>query len=78
MQLFQRENQAAQTDLRVQMTLNALTALARTLAGYPGRKNLIWVSAAFPANLFVDPQGMLSCNVQGVRKLPCPIAQQLL
>ena len=60
MQLFQQENQAAQTDLRVAMTMNALMALARTLAGYPGRKNLIWVSSAFPAHLFVDTQGAVS------------------
>jgi len=26
-------------------------AIGRTLAGYPGRKNLIWVSAAFPLSL---------------------------
>jgi VWFA-related protein len=62
MQFFERENQAAQTDLRVSMTMNALMALARTLAGYPGRKNLIWVSSAFPANMFGDPQDALSGN----------------
>jgi len=62
MQLFERENQTAQTDLRVSMTMNALMALARTLAGYPGRKNLIWVSSAFPAHLFADTQGALSGN----------------
>jgi VWFA-related protein len=64
LQLFQQENLAAQTDQRVQMTFNALTALARTLAGYPGRKNLIWVSAAFPANMFVDSQGIFSSNAK--------------
>src|SRR5476651_1435087 len=58
MQLFERENQAAQTDLRVSMTMNALMALA----GSPGRKNLIWVSSAFPAHLFADTQGALSGN----------------
>ncbi|HET9792276.1 MAG TPA: VWA domain-containing protein [Candidatus Angelobacter sp.] len=64
LQLFQQENLAAQTDQRVQMTMNALMALARTLAGYPGRKNLIWVSSAFPANLFVDSQGIFSANAK--------------
>jgi VWFA-related protein len=64
MQLFQQENQVAQTDLRVQMTMNALMALARTLAGYPGRKNLIWISSAFPANMFVDMQGISSASSQ--------------
>src|SRR5262249_46820994 len=46
--LYQQENTAAQTDLRVSLTMSALKALARTLAGYPGRKNLIWVTSAFP------------------------------
>jgi VWFA-related protein len=50
--LYQQENIAAQTDLRVSLTMNALKALARTLAGYPGRKNLIWVTSAFPAQIF--------------------------
>jgi VWFA-related protein len=50
--LYQQENVAAQTDLRVSLTMNALKALARTLAGYPGRKNLIWVTSAFPAQIF--------------------------
>jgi VWFA-related protein len=35
-------------------TLNELNALAKTLAGYPGRKNLIWLSESFPVNLFPD------------------------
>src|SRR5258708_5640580 len=35
-------------------TLNQLNALAKTLAGYPGRKNLIWLSESFPINLFPD------------------------
>ena len=35
-------------------TLNQLNALAKTLSGYPGRKNLIWLSEGFPMNLFPD------------------------
>jgi VWFA-related protein len=35
-------------------TLNQLNALAKTLSGYPGRKNLIWLSEGFPINLFPD------------------------
>src|SRR6476619_1589058 len=33
---------------RAESTLSALEAIARHLAGIPGRKNLIWVSSAFP------------------------------
>ena len=38
----------------VELTLRALDSLARTLAAYPGRKNLIWLSEAFPVNLMID------------------------
>jgi hypothetical protein len=40
------------------LTIEQLGALARNLSGYPGRKNLIWLSEAFPAYLFpTDPAG---------------------
>ncbi len=32
----------------------AMSFLAEGLAGYPGRKNLIWISEGFPLNLFPD------------------------
>ena len=35
-------------DRRVEITLSALRSLARTLSGYPGRKNLLWISESFP------------------------------
>lgn len=38
----------------IEATLQALNSLAESLAGYPGRKNLIWLSEAFPVNLFPD------------------------
>jgi VWFA-related protein len=53
MQSFEQERVAFQTDLRLTYTLNALTSIARALSGYPGRKNLIWISEAFP--LSIDP-----------------------
>ena len=39
---------------RVGITLGALRAIVRMTAGYPGRKNLIWVSAGFLLSL--DPE----------------------
>lgn len=33
---------------RMDMTVNALGVLARAVAGYSGRKNLLWLSAEFP------------------------------
>jgi hypothetical protein len=42
----------------VQITLAALNSLARLLVGYPGRKNLIWLSSAFPGQLLSTNFGM--------------------
>jgi hypothetical protein len=39
--------------LRITYTVSAMKAIAHSLAGYPGRKNLIWISEAFPIN--IDP-----------------------
>jgi VWFA-related protein len=33
---------------RMSLTINALDVLARSVAGYSGRKNLLWLSAEFP------------------------------
>lgn len=49
---LKRMNQEAairSIDDRVRVTVAALQALARGMMGYPGRKNLIWVSSGFPA-----------------------------
>jgi len=51
---FQSEQDALALDTRVAVTLTALRTVARAVAGYPGRKNLIWVSAAFPLVLTPD------------------------
>jgi VWFA-related protein len=42
------------SDRNIETTLSQLNALAKTLGGYPGRKNLIWLSESFPINLFPD------------------------
>jgi VWFA-related protein len=41
---------------RVDYTVAALGYIAQTLSGYPGRKNLIWISAAFPFDVNPDFQ----------------------
>ena len=48
------EKDAAMTEARVAITLSAFQQLARYLSGYPGRKNVIWVSGSFPIVLFSD------------------------
>jgi VWFA-related protein len=45
---FETERTFQSTDVRIQTTLGALRAIARATAGFRGRKNLIWVSSAFP------------------------------
>ena len=47
-QRFSDEQTAVAVDTRVKTTLAALRVIARAVSGYPGRKNLVWVSAAFP------------------------------
>jgi VWFA-related protein len=51
---FEADVTAVQTDIRVQITLDALRQLAHSLDGFPGRKNLIWVSGSFPIDLGPD------------------------
>lgn len=37
-----------------QLTFQSFNYLARALAGYPGRKNILWLSEGFPLNLFPE------------------------
>jgi len=74
MQRFEQERVAFQTDMRVSYTINALNAIARSLSGYPGRKNLIWISEAFPIN--IDPNLALTGDAfAGTRNYGAQIAQ---
>jgi VWFA-related protein len=41
-------------DTRTRITLAAFADLARATAGYPGRKNLLWLSESFPLTLDPD------------------------
>jgi VWFA-related protein len=40
---------------RALFTLAAMKGMARAVSGYPGRKNLIWLSGSFPVNIQPDP-----------------------
>jgi VWFA-related protein len=42
------------SDRDIETTLNQLNALAKMLKGYPGRKNLIWLSEGIPLNFFPE------------------------
>lgn len=51
---FHEQQVAEQADFGVRYTLDALNSLAGFLAGYPGRKNLVWISETFPFTIVVD------------------------
>jgi len=51
---FQAEQQLSKTVNRVNITLLEMQQLAQYLAGFPGRKNVIWFSEAFPVSFFKD------------------------
>ncbi|HKW74074.1 MAG TPA: VWA domain-containing protein [Terriglobales bacterium] len=72
MMSFEQERTATQTDLRIAYTLTAMSLMARQLAGYPGRKNLVWVSEAFPLN--IDPDMELRNVFTGSRNYGPEIA----
>jgi VWFA-related protein len=52
LQASQAELAEFQADQRVALTLDALRALGRYLAGIPGRKNLIWFASSYPVYFF--------------------------
>jgi VWFA-related protein len=39
---------------RIATTLNSLIAISRMVSGYPGRKNLVWITAGVPFQMGVD------------------------
>jgi VWFA-related protein len=45
---FEREETYLTGSTRAQQTIDAVRAIARHAAGYPGRKNLLWVASRFP------------------------------
>jgi len=49
------DHEAFRTNDRVLFTLEAMRGLARAVSGYPGRKNLVWLSGSFPVQIEPDP-----------------------
>ena len=52
----QQDLESFQIGDRANFTLAAMESLSRAMSGYPGRKNLIWLSTAFPVQLLADPK----------------------
>jgi VWFA-related protein len=51
---FSRRGDYTMNSHTLEATIGALDALAQILAGHPGRKNLIWLSAAFPLTMYPE------------------------
>jgi len=64
---FEKETFSADTDMRVRAILDALRAIARHVAGYPGRKNLIWISTSFPLTMAPDALAAHNLGFEGNR-----------
>ena len=79
--------QNAQQLQRMDITLSALQSLARAVSAYPGRKNLLWLSAEFPIRFGpnftpatpVTQQGQIgidqSNRIQDVRVVAPPVRE---
>lgn len=67
LQQFEREQYADSMDIRAKMTLDALRLIARHVSGYPGRKNLIWLSSAFPLSIMPDSNLTMVARFSGTR-----------
>src|SRR5262249_38399284 len=57
---WEGESTAGRTRSRLQITLDALNAIARNLKPLPGRKNLIWISEGFPFS--IDPGSTVTAH----------------
>ncbi len=51
-----RDMESFQIADRANFTFAAFESLSRAVSGYPGRKNLIWLSASFPVQIEPDPK----------------------
>ena len=54
---FEQHTFSFMLSVRVQKTLDALRGVARYLNGYPGRKNVLWISTSFPLMYWPNDNG---------------------
>jgi VWFA-related protein len=54
---FEQKTFSFALSVRTQKTLDALRGIARYLGGYPGRKNVLWISTSFPLMFWPSDQG---------------------
>jgi VWFA-related protein len=61
---FQDVQLSYQTERRVDITLQAMRSLSRMLSGIPGRKNIVWITAAFPFSLIPGSQSVSEAELE--------------
>jgi VWFA-related protein len=69
-QEFDMKVYSSTLDERIHRTFDALVSLGRNVAGYPGRKNLLWLSTTFPLSLV--PRGdvpLVQINTEGFQSV---------
>ena len=64
MRSFQSIQLAYVLDRRVETTVAAMRGLARILGGIPGRKSVIWVTAAFPFSLIPENRDVSAAELE--------------
>ena len=57
LQNFEQKTFVLAVTVRTDKTLDALRGIARYLDGYPGRKNVLWISTSFPLMFWPSDQG---------------------
>ena len=62
-----KDTEALRTNTRTLFTIDALEAMARAVSGYPGRKNLMWLSGSFPIRVEPDPNSDPGAQFRNVR-----------
>jgi VWFA-related protein len=60
---FVEETSVTDLQFRIDRTLDAMNDLARMVAGHPGRKNLVWVTAGLPFSLIPSDNAVEYANV---------------
>lgn len=68
MREFMHTEQVARSQAEAQITLDAFAQLARALSGYPGRKNVVWLSEGFPISFGITEVTRSQSNQDMIRQ----------
>jgi len=74
---LEQQQEAFQSDLRLQETLEAFQEIAAYLEGFPGRKSVIWFSGSFPVSLEPSDANAGTAAAQGTAITPNLYAREI-